>query len=130
MKNKIKSNEVYIYNNEPDLSWMEINPGEIVVLKPNLVKESVYNDIDSWEHVITSQRVIETVAEYAAKSLNGEGEIYLCDAPQTDPSFELISQRLNFAKIKNNIEKKYNIKFHVLDMRDFQWKVEEGIIVE
>jgi len=130
MGENIKSNTVYVFKNKPDLSWMEINPGDKVVLKPNLVKESVIDDINSWEHVITSQKVIEIVANYVAKSLNGEGEIFLCDAPQTDSSFEKISERLNFSKIKESIEKKYKVKFTVIDMRDFQWKVEDGIVIE
>ena len=105
MKINNTPNTVYIFNNKPNLSWMEINPGEKVVLKPNLVRESIYDDINSWRHVITSEKIIRLVSEYVAEKLKGEGEIYLCDAPQTDSSFEKISDRLNFAQIKADIEK-------------------------
>ena len=76
MKTNRFSRQVYIYKNQPDLSWMEINPGEKVVLKPNLVKESVYGDMNSWQHVITSEYIIRLVSEYVAKKLEGKGEIY------------------------------------------------------
>ena len=130
MKINNTPNTVYIFNNKPNLSWMEINPGEKVVLKPNLVRESIYDDINSWRHVITSEKIIRLVSEYVAEKLKGEGEIYLCDAPQTDSSFEKISDRLNFAQIKADIEKKYGIIFTVIDLRDFYWQAEEEIVVK
>jgi uncharacterized protein (DUF362 family) len=130
MKTNRLSGQVYIYKNQPDLSWMEIHPGEKVVLKPNLVKESVYGDMNSWQHVITSEYIIRLVSEYVAKKLEGKGEIYLCDAPQTDSSFKIISERLNFAQIKRDIENKYSVQFNIIDLRDYEWKVEEEVVVE
>ena len=122
--------KVHIGTENIDLSWMKINPGETVVLKPNFVKESVYGNEESWEHVITSRKVIEIVSEYVGSKLNGSGKIIVCDAPQTDSSFDKIIKLVGLEEIAQKIRKKHKIEFEILDMRDFEWVSEEGVIVE
>ena len=122
--------KVHIGTENIDLSWMKINPGETVVLKPNFVKESVYGNEESWEHVITSRKVIEIVSEYVGSKLNGSGKIIVCDAPQTDSSFDKIIKLVGLEEIAQKIRKKHKIEFEILDMRDFEWVSEQEVIVE
>ena len=122
--------KVFVYREHVNLSWMKINPGETVVLKPNFVKESVYGNEDSWEHVITSRKVIEIVSESVASKLNGSGKVIVCDAPQTDSSFAKIIELVGLEEIAQKIRNKYYVEFEILDMRDFEWVSEEGVIVE
>jgi uncharacterized protein (DUF362 family) len=122
--------KVYIFKEKYDFSFIEINPGETVVLKPNFVKESVYGNEQSWEHVITSRKVIELVSNYVAKKLSGQGKIILCDAPQTDSSFDKISKLLDLDSLAKNIAQEYNVEYEVLDTRDYEWRSEGGVIVD
>jgi len=69
-----------------------VQPGDRVVLKPNWIKEhdARFPGPNQWQHVITHPAVIEAVARWTARQLHGRGSITLCDAPQTDSSFEKI----------------------------------------
>src|SRR5205823_8929519 len=50
-----------------------IEPGETVLLKPNLVKEKHPRDPQGWKYVLTHGSVIRAVADYAWKALRGHG---------------------------------------------------------
>ena len=68
-------NNVYIFRNKIDLSFIKIFPGDWVVIKPNLIKESI-KDIDSeWEATITSSKIIKLVCEYICKKLKGKEKL-------------------------------------------------------
>src|SRR5207344_2096608 len=60
-----------------------VRPGDTVVLKPNLVKESHPRDPRGWRYVLTHGAVIRAVADYVVLALGGRGRIWLADAPQT-----------------------------------------------
>ena len=79
---------VYVNEQFPYLDFMDIRPGDRVVLKPNLVKEGKETDKNEWKCVVTSPELIRYVANYVCEKLGGKGEVYICDAPQTDSSFE------------------------------------------
>lgn len=66
-----------------------IKPGQFVLLKPNLVKETHPRDPESgWVYTITHGSVIRAVADYVFKALNGTGRVMIADAPQSDSDFE------------------------------------------
>lgn len=67
-----------------------IRPGETILLKPNLVKESHPRDPEGWQYVLTHGSVIRAVADYVWKALGSRGKVILADAPQTDSSFSEI----------------------------------------
>ena len=75
------------------LNFIVIKPNQWIVLKPNLVKESKETDPEEWESVITSPLLIKQVTEYVCQQLKGTGKITICDAPQTDSSFEKIAEK-------------------------------------
>jgi uncharacterized protein (DUF362 family) len=62
-----------------------IQPGDRVVIKPNLVLDAADQDA-----VTTHASVIRPVVDYAWKALQGQGEIMICDAPQVDADFDKI----------------------------------------
>src|SRR5437762_6215485 len=68
-------------------------PGDRVVLKPNWVKEhdERHPGPNQWEHVVTHPTLIEAVAFWVAEKM-GQGSVTICDAPQTDSSFERLRQ--------------------------------------
>ena len=122
--------KIYITKNTPYLDFIEIKPNDIVVIKPNLVKESNSSDENEWQSVITSAFLIKNVAEYVCKHLSSMGKIYICDAPQTDSSFIEISKKLGLKKIANELSVQYNISIEIIDLRNEEWINEQEIIVK
>jgi uncharacterized protein (DUF362 family) len=105
-----------------------IRPGETVLLKPNLVRQS-HQFNDDWEYVITHGSVIRAVADYVFLALDGRGRIVIADAPQTDSRLDLIAQRLGFAEL-TEFYGRHGLAVEVVDLRNEYWVEENGIYVE
>lgn len=114
----------------PDLNFIRIEPGQWVVIKPNLVKESKETDPEEWKSVITSPQLIAAVAEHVCSQLGSSGKVTICDAPQTDSSFEKISEKLGLRKLASALVLKYGTPVEILDLRNEEWTNEGGIITE
>ena len=112
------------------LSFIHVMPGDWVVIKPNLVKESNENDLFDWQSVITSPLIIQSVCEYVCRNLAGQGKVTICDAPQTDSSFAKIAVKLNLFSLAEECQNKYGIQVEVIDLRNEEWTNENGIITE
>lgn len=109
-----------------------IRPGETVVLKPNWIKEydERYREPGHWEHVVTHPVVIEAVARWAAGQLEGRGAVILCDAPQTDSSFETIRSWCGLDDLVERLIRDYpGVRFALLDLRPEAWKTVDGVTV-
>ena len=113
-----------------DLSFINITPGDWVVLKPNFVKENKENDPNEWESVVTSPWLIRTVCEYVCKNLNSKGKVTICDAPQTDSSFSKIAERTGLYQIALECKEKYKVEVEIIDLRSEEWTNVGGIITE
>ena len=113
-----------------DLSFIHVKPGDWVVVKPNLVKESKETDPDEWESVITSSDIIRSVCEYVCQCLSGSGKVTICDAPQTDSSFSKIAERLKIYSLAADCQKRFGVPVEVIDLRNEEWTNERGIITD
>ena len=121
--------KVYIqHNNEIEFSYITVNPGDWVVVKPNLVKESKESDPNEWESVIVSPYVLWQLCEYVCKCLDGKGRLTICDAPQSDSSIEKIKERLNVDENINRLKEKYNINIDFIDLRKYMFHNINGVI--
>jgi uncharacterized protein (DUF362 family) len=105
-----------------------IQPGETVLLKPNLVRQS-HQFNDDWEYVITHGSVIRAVADYVFLALEGRGRIIIADAPQTDSRLNLIAERLGFAEL-TEFYARHGVTLEVVDLRNEFWIEQNGIYVE
>lgn len=106
--------------------------GDHIVIKPNWVKEhdERFPQPGNWEHVIAHPGVIETVAGWAASRLNGVGKITICDAPQTDSSFEKIREYCKLDEMLKRLQDEHpQITFALLDLRPEEWHAVDGITV-
>ena len=121
---------VFVWRNSIDLSFIKIIPGDWVVIKPNLVKESKETDPAEWQSVITSPQLIESVCVYVCERLSGRGKVTICDAPQTDSSFTQIAQRLDLFGIAERCSKQFGVSVEVIDLRNEEWLCEQGVITE
>lgn len=106
-----------------------VEPGETVLLKPNLVKECHPRDPDGWRYVITHGSVIRAVADYVWLALDGRGKVVVADAPQTDSSFEAIVHLLGLRALER-FYRSHGLDFQVLDLRKEEWVNRDGVIVE
>ncbi len=122
--------DVFVTRSQPDIGFMDIHPGDWVVIKPNLVKESKDGDPSEWEAVITSPALIGLVCDYVCRKLEGKGRVTICDAPQTDSSFQKIAQLLDLEGIAVRCRKEHNVEVEILDLRNEEWVNEAGIITK
>lgn len=109
------------------LGWL-IRPGDTVVLKPNLLKESHPRDPEGWRYVLTQGSFIRAVADYVCIALNGQGRIIVCDAPQTDSDFKAICQRLGLDRIAEFYRSR-GVQFDLIDLRQEEWESRGGAII-
>ncbi len=120
---------VFVYRGRPDLSFIDVHPGDRVVVKPNLVKETNLGHPGEWESVITSGALIRAVVEHVAAALGGSGRISICDAPQTDSSFARIAELLELPRIAEETSRRFGVPVEVLDLRNEEWTAAEEVIV-
>jgi uncharacterized protein (DUF362 family) len=108
-----------------------IRKGDRVVLKPNWVKEhdERHPGPNQWEHVVTHPSVIEAVCHWAAEKLV-EGSIIICDAPQTDSSFDRLRKYCGLDSLIERCQKKFpRIEFQLIDLRSEEWHAIDGVTV-
>lgn len=108
-----------------------VHPGNTILIKPNMVKESHLTKPDDYEYVITHGSTIRAICDYAIIALNGNGKILFADSPETDANFELICDRNGLSKIINHYSRLLpNIDFHLIDLRKEQWLKKDGVIIK
>lgn len=105
-----------------------IKPGETVLLKPNLVKESHPRDPEGWRYTLTHGSVVRAAADYVWKALEGRGKVILADAPQTDSSWEEIIRILGLDTLRD-FYREHGLDFELVDLRQEAWENREGVIV-
>jgi uncharacterized protein (DUF362 family) len=106
-----------------------LSPGETVLVKPNLVKESHPRDPAGWQYVLTHGSVIRAVTDYIWLAIGPTGSVYLADAPQTDSSWDGIVSVLGLDSIRDHYLRR-GLSFHLVDLRQEEWRAEAGVIVE
>lgn len=118
--------------NALDLAPDFISPGDRVVLKPNWVKEHDERKPgpDQWAHVVTHPAVIEAVALWVADRLRGSGSITICDAPQTDSSFETLRRYCGLDDVVARVQSRFpGVRTGLLDLRPEEWHAVDGVTV-
>lgn len=105
-----------------------IHPGETVLLKPNLVKESHPRDPNGWQYTLTHGSVVRAVADYVWKALARRGQVLLADAPQTDSSWDQILGVLGLDAIQDFYGQQ-GLDLQLVDLRRQVWENREEVIV-
>lgn len=103
-----------------------IEPGDHVLLKPNLIRESHSLRNDEWEQVITHPSIIRAVLDYVFIALKGKGKVTIADGPQTDSDFDEIVQRTGLDKIVDYFRDK-GLEVSLLDLRRDHWLQRNGV---
>ncbi len=104
-----------------------IYPGNVVLIKPNLVCENRENKPDQWEQIITSAAVIRAVIDYVLIALSGSGRVVIADSPQTDSDFELTVERSSLRSMVEELRARASLPIELLDLRKERWIVRDGV---
>lgn len=110
-----------------------VQSGDLVVLKPNWVKEhdERFPGPGRWEHVVTHPTVIEAVVRWVATRLEGRGSIVICDAPQTDSSFARLRAYCDLDGLLARCRAAFpGLEIDLLDLRPEEWHAVDGVTVE
>jgi uncharacterized protein (DUF362 family) len=135
----VENNEVYLYKideyNADSISeklkdelFSVINPADKVIIKPNWVNHCHLDRPDDWDYVITHPDVITAVITKVLQFLGKEGEIVICDSPEGETDFARLLSRYPLDLWKEKAHAK-GVRLSLLDLRDFCWKKNDGIIV-
>ncbi len=109
-----------------------IRAGDNVVMKPNWVKEHDERSPGPghWEHVVTHPSVIEGVISWVAPQLAGAGSITICDAPQTDSSFDKLREYCGLDVMIQRCRERFpGVCIELLDLRQEEWRTVDGVTV-
>ena len=103
-----------------------ISPGDHVLLKPNLIRESHLVRHEEWEQIITHPSLIRAVLDYVFIALKRSGFVTIADGPQTDSRFEEIKHRIQLESIVDFYRRK-GLNVRALDLRQHHWLQKEGV---
>lgn len=107
-----------------------VRPGDVVVLKPNFVKEHHLHDPTEWESIVTHGSVIKAVVHYVERALDGQGKIVITDGPQTDSSFDRIVEVTGIRAFVEDRRKTASVPIELIDLRQEEWTEIDGVIVK
>ncbi len=108
--------------------FIEVTPGQKVVIKPNWVREGHTEKPDEWDYIITHPTLIEAAAEIVVEKLNGNGELKIMDSPMSNSSFRKIVERDNIRQKLLRLNSS-GVKVSVLDLRQIRDYMKGDILV-
>lgn len=106
-----------------------IKPKDLVVIKPNWVRESHLYKQEEWDYVISHPKIITAVIIKVLERLQEGGKIVIADSPETSSSFSKI---LSYYPVKTwrDLSSRKGINIEIIDLRDDEFTVDEGIVVK
>jgi len=103
-----------------------IEPGDKVLIKPNLICESHSSRPNEWEQVITHPSILRAVLDYVFIALKGKGKVSIADGPQTDSDFGEILRLTRLNEVVDFFKDK-GLEISLLDLRRHHWLKRNGI---
>jgi uncharacterized protein (DUF362 family) len=103
-----------------------IRPGDTVLVKPNLIRESHASRPHEWEQIITHPSIIRAVLDYVYIALRGNGQVIVADGPQTDSDFAEICRRTSLMQLASFFRSK-RLDVSILDLRREHWLQKGGV---
>ena len=95
-----------------------IQPGDRVLIKPNLIWHAHRQNPQEWQAVITHGSVIRAVLDYVVLALGGAGRVTIADGPQLDADWPTIIQRTGLAEVVADCQKRTSTQVQLCDLRD------------
>jgi len=101
-----------------------IQPGNTVVIKPNLVLDTHVDGEDIYS-IITHPSVLRAIVDYCAIALNGKGRIIIADNPLGHCDFIHLLQITKLQSIKEFYKKKSGFDINIYDLRKMMYPMNE-----
>jgi uncharacterized protein (DUF362 family) len=106
-----------------------VEPGDTVVLKPNLVREYRESAPGDGQCTITHGSVIRAVADYVYLALHGSGRIIIADAPISDANFAAICRITGLNELQLFYKRAAGFNIEIQDLRPEVAEKIDGVIV-
>ena len=106
-----------------------IQPGDTVLLKPNLVREFRETHAGHDDCVITHGSLIRAVADYVFRALDGRGRIVIADAPHSDCDFDSVVRIAGLREIQEAYRREIGFPIELYDLRPEHAHKIDGVIV-
>jgi uncharacterized protein (DUF362 family) len=105
-----------------------IEPTDLVVIKPNWVRESHLHKQEDWDYVISHPKIITAIIIKVLERLQRGGKIVIADSPETSASFSKI---LSYYPVKtwHDLSSRKGVDIEIIDLRDDEFTVDEGIVI-
>lgn len=105
-----------------------VQPGDKVVIKPNLIGEKHRYKPGEFEQVITHGSIVRAVTDYVLLALQGKGEVWIADGPQLDADWSQIMARTGIASVCEFYKTQSSVPVQLLDLRD-TWEHVRGDVL-
>lgn len=105
-----------------------IRPGDMVVIKPNWVRDFHDDQEGMIDALVTHGSVIRAVADYAFRALEGEGRLIVADAPQNDAVFENIERFCGMPELQRYYRDHLGFDLEYRDLRKEYVQKLDGVL--
>lgn len=106
-----------------------IEPGQTVLIKPNLVRDFRETKTGDGDCLITHGAVLRAVIDYAYSALQGRGRLLIADAPQNDADFAGVSRVAALRELQAFYRHAAGFAVEVIDLRPECADKIDGVIV-
>jgi uncharacterized protein (DUF362 family) len=106
-----------------------IKPGDVVLLKPNLLSADHPRFENGWTCVSTHGSVVRAVADYVWKAMGGEGKIVVADGPQPETSFASVCETVGLNAVADFYARHGLARFGLLDLRRTERLICDEVVV-
>jgi len=106
-----------------------IQPEQMVVLKPNFIRDFRETRPGHDDCLITHGAIIRAALDYVYIALKGRGRIIIADAPQNDADFEAIRRIAGLDTIQEFYRQRAHFDVEVSDLRREKARKIDGVIV-
>lgn len=122
-------------NNVGSADWNPLGefivPGQIVLLKPNLVKHINYAEDDlsrGMDCMVTHPSTVRCFFDYVFVALKGRGKIIIADSPVQGCDFEQLKNNTGYGELFRYLEQKQTdqLEIRISDLREVVYVKENG----
>ena len=106
-----------------------IQPGETVLLKPNMVLHENQIKENGLDCLITHPSLVRAMVDYVLIALKGTGKVIVADAPMQSCEFDLMKQNSGYNEMLR-FYSNHQIDIEFIDLRNLVTKYENGVLVK
>lgn len=106
-----------------------INPGDTVVIKPNLVVDTCYLSQTEFQSAVTHGSIIRPIIDYVFIALNGKGKIIVADGPIDLTDFHDTTINNGLFQTVHYLRNDFSVPVELTDLREERLNKISSIII-